>query len=197
MTNFYKYTAIFLAVLFLVASMVLYFTYNESRRLSAENSRLTKNVNALNAAVKVFKTKSGKSAAKTEAVTYTKAELKKYHPEITQAISDAGIRPQDVQSVAQVAFTAKVDTVVPTQKTDTSVCFNYTDKNFTVVGCYYPGNNTANIAAGYTDSLKIIPTRVPYRFWFIRWGCKAVELNVISGNKATIFNYAKYIELKP
>lgn len=161
-----------------------------------ENARLSQNVEALNSKPVVFQTKEGKSAVKVEAVTYTTKELKKYAPKLVAAAKDAGIRVQDIQAVADVGFTAKIDTAVPTVKTDTSVCFNYEDKNFTIVGCYYPGSNTANIGAAYTDSLKIIPTRIPHKFLFLRWGCKAVELNVISSNKATVFNYAKYVELK-
>jgi len=195
-TLIYKYTAIAFAVFFLITLTVLYFTYQEQQRLIGENNRLTKNVNALNAPKTAFKTKSGKSAVKVPAVTYTKKELKKFNPELVAVAKDAGIRVQDIQSVSDVGFSAKIDTTVPTTKTDTSVCFNYTDKNFDIIGCCYPGTNSADLAAAYNDSLQIIPTRVPYHFWFIRWGCKAVELNVISGNKATVFRYAKYIEVK-
>lgn len=183
----------YLWLLTIIAVVWLFFAFIDSRE---EVKRLSTNQTALNTPKKVFKTKSGKSAVKVQAVTYTKKELKKYNPELVADAKDAGIRVSDIQSVADIGFVANIDTVVPTTKTDTSVCFNYNDSNFTVVGCYYPGTDSANVAAAYRDSLQILVTRVPKQFLFFKWGCKAINLNIISSNKSTEFRYAKYVELK-
>ena len=184
--------------LFLViAFAALIISVQKCREANVENKRLSTNQKALNTPAKTYRTKTNKPAIQTQAVTYTKSELKQYHPELVKKAKDAGIRPSDIKSVGEVSFKAKVDTTVALKQiNDTTVCFNYQDNNFDIVGCYIPGHKTANIAAAYHDSLTIIVNKVPHQFWFIRWGCKAVNMDIISTNKSTIFEYSKIVEIK-
>jgi hypothetical protein len=184
-------------LIYILIFAALIISVQKCREANVEHKRLSTNQKALNTPAKTYRTKSNKPAIQTQAVTYTKSELKQYHPELVKKAKDAGIRPSDIKSVGEVSFKAKVDTTIQLKPiNDTTVCFNYADKNFDIVGCYVPGHNTANLAAGYRDSLTILVTRVPKRFLFFRWGCKAINLNIISTNKSTIFEYSKYMEIK-
>ncbi|WP_353739197.1 DUF6549 family protein, partial [Muribaculum intestinale] len=46
------------------------------------------------------------------------------------------------------------------------------------------------------DTIKQIIHRVPKKFWFIKWGCKAIRQEVVSTNPHTKITYTEYIELK-
>jgi len=191
------YKLIIKYLLYAVAFAVLIISIDQCRKSNLESKRLKKNQTALNSPVKTYKTKSGKSAIKSTAVTYTKKELQRYHPEVIKTAKDAGIRPADIISVTQVSFLAKVDTSVSVStNNDSTVCFKYQDKNFDIYGCLNSGNKMVKLEAEYQDSLTIIPNKVPHRFLFIRWGCKAINLDIISENKSTVFKYAKHIEIK-
>ena len=186
-----------IGLILIVAGIVAgYVQSRELKNARAENDRLTKNVNVLNKNFVSYKTAYGHSAAKVEALTYTVKELKAYEPKVITVIKEANIRPKDVLSVAQIGTETTIHAVVPVIYKDSNKCFIYADKFFTVAGCFTRKDST-QIDACYRDSLTPIVSRIPYKFLFFRWGCKAVNLNIISQNENTKFTYLKYIELKP
>ena len=46
------------------------------------------------------------------------------------------------------------------------------------------------------DTLTQIVHRVPHKFWFIKWGTKAIRQDIVSSNPHTKITYSEYIELK-
>ena len=46
------------------------------------------------------------------------------------------------------------------------------------------------------DTIRQIIHRVPKKFWFIKWGTKAIRQEVVSSNPHTKITYTEYIELK-
>jgi len=73
-------------------------------------------------------------------------------------------------------------------------CINYQDPYLT-----FSGSITGKQFSGLIqsrDTIVQVIRRVPRRFWFIRWGTKAIRQEVISKNPYSRIAYTEYIELK-
>lgn len=46
------------------------------------------------------------------------------------------------------------------------------------------------------DTLDQAVHRVPHRFWFIKWGTKAIRQDIVCRNPYSQITYSEYIELK-
>lgn len=190
-----KKTHIIIAIVFVGLLSVIAYLADQNGVLERENTRLEKNVKALNKPAEKYTTKDGKSAVKVQALTYTKQELKEYEPEMVKTAKASGIRTNDIQSMGTVTSktTAKVlpavhDTVL---KTDTLKCFEFSDSYLKLSGCI-----GSEVRVQLFDTLTYVAEKVRKRFLFIRYGVKGINLHTISKNPYTRLNSAKYIELK-
>ena len=73
-------------------------------------------------------------------------------------------------------------------------CFNYTSPYLDVTGCVI--DSTLHAEIKMRADLDIIAHRVPKQFWFIKWGTKAVKVDVISKDKNCRITHNRYIELQ-
>jgi len=167
--------------------------------LKTDNTRLTTNQTTLNTEVKKWKTKDSLNVAQAPALTYTQTEVAKYDPALVQTVKDLGIQLKNVQSILETRTISKIkiQTIVrdSISKVDTLKCFNYSDQFTKLTGCF--NLDTVNVDLKIFDSLTTVVSRVPaHRFLWWTWGVKGINLNIISKNPNTTFDYLKYIELK-
>ena len=189
-------TVIGVLVLFLIASVVAL------RKARAEKERLEANQTALLSQVEYYTTKSGKSAADVRKLTLTVDELKQYNATLKKTADDLGIKLKRVQSASTTGVRTEVKFI--TQVRDSIVyrdsimvpvkAFAWSDPWTDVVGVIERDSVDMNVTS--VDTLTTIVHKIPHKFWFIKWGCKAIKQTVVSSNPHTKITYNEYIEVK-
>ena len=189
-------TVIGVLVLFLIASVVAL------RKARAEKERLEANQTALLSQVEYYTTKNGKSAADVRKLTLTVDELKRYNATLKKTADDLGIKLKRVQSASttgvrtEVKFITQVrDSIVYRDSIITPIkVFSWRDAWTDVHGTIE--KDSVDLSVQSVDTLTTIVHKVPHKFWFIKWGCKAIKQTVVSSNPHTKITYTEYIEVK-
>ena len=189
-------TVIGVLVLFLIASVVAL------RKARAEKERLEANQTALLSQVEYYTTKNGKSAADVRKLTLTVDELKQYNATLKKTADDLGIKLKRVQSASTTGVRTEVKFI--TQVRDSIVyrdsiivpvkAFTWRDPWTDVQGVIE--RDSVDLSVQSVDTLTTIVHKVPHKFWFIKWGCKAIKQTVVSSNPHAKITYTEYIEVK-
>lgn len=189
-------TVIGVLVLFLIASVVAL------RKARAEKERLEANQTALLSQVEYWTTKSGKSAADVRKLTLTANELKQTNAALKKTAEDLGIKLKRVQSASTTGVRTEVKFI--TQVRDSIVyrdsiivpvkAFTWRDPWTDVQGVIE--RDSVDLSVQSVDTLTTIVHKIPHKFWFIKWGCKAIKQTVVSSNPHTKITYTEYIEVK-
>jgi len=189
-------TVIGVLVLFLIASVVAL------RKARAEKERLEANQTALLSQVEYYTTKNGKSAADVRKLTLTVDELKQYNATLKKTADDLGIKLKRVQSASTTGVRTEVKFI--TQVRDSIVyrdsiivpvkAFAWSDPWTDVQGVIE--RDSVDLSVQSVDTLTTIVHKIPHKFWFIKWGCKAIKQTVVSSNPHTKITYTEYIEVK-
>lgn len=189
-------TVIGVLVLFLIASVVAL------RKARAEKERLEANQTALLSQVEYWTTKSGKSAADVRKLTLTANELKQTNAALKKTAEDLGIKLKRVQSASTTGVRTEVKFI--TQVRDSIVyrdsiivpvkAFTWRDPWTDVQGVIE--RDSVDLSVSSVDTLTTIVHKIPHKFWFIKWGCKAIKQTVVSSNPHTKITYTEYIEVK-
>jgi len=181
-----------LTLLFISLIAVGYLTYKLSEN-KAELAIKTANISALNDTVKNYKSKSGLNVAQMPTIVYNTTEVAKYDPKLVATIKDMGLQLKNVQAIVDVQtetikkFKANV-TVTPTD-----TCYNYVDKWTNLSLC----TSTDSVFLKTFDKLTTVINKVPkHKFLWWSWGIKGVNVNIISDNPNTEFEYLKFVEIK-
>lgn len=170
-------------------------------RLIEENGRLERNQRALMGEVQLYRTENDRSAASIEALELTVAEFREAHERDAEEIESLGIRLRRAESYAKSAMTSTItdtivvrDTVVVRDSLPESYrYFAAADAWSRVEGILY--GDSLSYAVHSVDTLYQVVHRVPRKFWFIRYGTKAIRQEVWSSNPNTELVYTEYIEL--
>lgn len=170
-------------------------------RLVEENGRLERNQRALMGEVQLYRTENDRSAASIEALELTVAEFREAHKRDAKEIESLGIRLRRAESYAKSAMTTTItdmvvvrDTVVVRDSLPESYrYFAAADAWSRVEGILY--GDSLSYAVHSVDTLHQVVHRVPRKFWFIRYGTKAIRQEVWSSNPNTELVYTEYIEL--
>lgn len=170
--------------------------------LSHEKARYEANQTALLADVEHYKTQSGKNAASVQKLTLTNAELKKNYDEVCKTAKDLRIEVKQLQSVTNTSTENNVEikTVVKDSivyvkgEPIKALAFDWKDPWTDVEGIIH--NDSVNLNIQSTDTLVQFVHRVPHKFLFFKWGCKAIRQEIVSKNPHTDITYTEYIELK-
>lgn len=170
-------------------------------RLIEENDRLERNQRALMGEVQLYRTENDRSAASIEALELTVAEFREAHKRDAKEIESLGIRLRRAESYAKSAMTTTItdtivvrDTVVVRDSLPESYrYFAAADAWSRVEGILY--GDSLSYAVHSVDTLHQVVHRVPRKFWFIRYGTKAIRQEVWSSNPNTELVYTEYIEL--
>lgn len=172
------------------------------KNLHSERDRLAANQNALMADVEYYQTEAGNYAASVQALELTKSEMEDYCANLTKTIEDLNIKLKRVQAAATTATKTevRVETVVRDSiiYRDTSFikvqAIEWKDNWVSVSGLIH-GNKDVDMEVVSVDTLKQVIHRVPKKWWFFKWGTKAIQQEVISSNPHTKIVYTEYIEL--
>ena len=124
-------------------------------------------------------------------------EYRKQHAKDLRRIRALDIKLRRVESVATTATESKTKFVAPRTDTiilrDTLSLFRWSDSWTRVEGTIR--NNKVECLVESIDTLHQVIHRVPHRWWFIRYGTKAIRQEITSSNPHTHIVYTEYIEL--
>lgn len=187
-----------LAIAFIAIGVLLRFGH----KISEERDRYKANQTALLADVEHYKTESGLNAASVQKLTLSYDELKKNYDDVVKTAKDLDIKLKRVQSVSTSATETMV--VVKTVVKDSIIyrdgvidklsTFRWNDPWVKVDGEIEKDSVTLDVCS--RDTLVQIVHRVPHKFWFIKWGTKAIRQEIVSKNPHTRITYNELIELK-
>ena len=131
------------------------------------------------------------------------SELESSKSELVEICDDLRIKVKRLQSasttVTQTKYEFKTifkDSVIVRNGAvlDTIKCMSYKDQWLSFEGCTNDNLNF-DVQIESRDTIIQIVHRVPRKFWFIKWGTKAIRQEVISKNPHGRITYTEYIEL--
>lgn len=189
-----------MAIVALVAIVAILWGRNKS--LSNENERLTANNTALMDKATYYETEAGNSAASVQRLELSYSELERNYQHVCKTADELNIKVKRLQAAATTA--TKTEVKVITQIRDSIV---YRDGVLDSLKAFKWRDNWVDVAGeirGRDVSLDVVSNdtiiqvihRVPKKFWFIKWGTKAIRQEVKSTNPHTKITYTEYIELK-
>ena len=173
------------------------------RELTQEKDRLTGNQEALMEEVQYYQDEAGRQAASVQRLELSKSELEAYNGELTQRIEDLNIKLKRVQAATTTATQTNVEIKTIIKDTiiyrDTGMlvlpAIKWQDPWVNVDGIIKP-DSTVDLSIQYVDTLFQVVHRVPKKFWFIKYGTKAIRQEITSSNPHTKIVYSEYIELE-
>lgn len=188
-------------VVILAAAIVFGKLYQAEIR---ERRRLEDNQRVLLSDVRHYRTRDSLSAAGVERLTLSNREFRNYAGELEKAVADLQLKVRRLQSVSRTVVETRYPLEVRLRDTiivrdtltlaDTVCRLYYEDAWLTLDGTLGGDVFRGNIQS--RDTLIQVVHRVPRRFWFIRWGTKAIRQEVLSRNPYSQISYTEYIELK-
>lgn len=188
-------------ILIIILVIIIFFLSRSLHRQRQENDRLSSNQTALFQDISYYRTRDSLSAASVERLTLTKKELEQNCEALARDIKDLKIKLKRVQSVSQASIetehiirTVVRDSLIVRDRIDTLQCIDYHDNYLTLSGCIEHNHFSGHIMS--RDTLLQVIHRVPHRWWFIKWGTKAIRQEIVSKNPHTHVVYSRYIELK-
>ncbi len=176
--------------------------YIRNKVLRADNDRLTANQTALMQKANYYKTEAGKSAASVQKLELTNSELKDNYKRVCQTAEELGIKVKRLQAASTTATETEVKVITQVRDSivyrngavDTLKTFAWHDAWVNILGELKGREVSLNVAS--QDTIVQIVHRVPKKFLFFRWGCKAIRQEIVSTNPHTKITYTEYIELK-
>lgn len=172
------------------------------RKSNSEKERFKANQTALLSKVDTLTTENGKHAAESFKVALSSKEIIESNMRLRQELDELNIKLKRVQSASTSA--TKTEIKVVTQVRDSIVyrdsiitpikVFSWRDAWTDVNGVIE--KDSVDLSVQSVDTLTTIIHKVPHKFWFIKWGCKAIKQMVISSNPHTKITYTEYIEVK-
>lgn len=206
MTNFkiMKFAIPVVLIAALSASVIKIMDYR------AEVQRLKENQDVLLAPEMIveYRTSLGKSVSEVQALNLKVSELKASNDTLLNITRELGIKNRRLMELAQATTKTSHDIMVPVRDSiiqrpaindsieatnDTLRCLTYVDSWLSLDGCIHEDTFTGSIEN--RDTLDFIVHKIPKRFLFFRFGCKAIHLDVVSHNPHSIITHAKYVRI--
>ena len=197
MSRFLSYT-----LLILVISLMI--SIKSCSNIKQERNRFSDNQRTLLDKAHYYETQNNLSVASVERLTLKTKELEENKSELVEVCDDLRIKVKRLQSasttVTQTRYEFKTifkDSVIVRNGAvlDTIKCMNYVDSWLSFKG-YTSDNVNFNVKIESRDTIVQFVHRVPRKFWFLKWGTKAIRQEVISKNPHSKITYSEYIELK-
>lgn len=193
-----RWLGIAIAVLLCVSSAL----YLRNKALQSDNNRLQGNQTALLEKATYYETEAGKSAASVQRLELSYSELKGKYKKMCQTADELGIKVKRLKAASTTATETEVkvitqvrDSIVYRNGTiDTVKSFCWHDAWVKILGELKGRDVSLNVVS--QDTIVQIVHRVPKKFLFFRWGCKAIRQEIVSTNPHTRVTYTEYIELK-
>lgn len=174
------------------------FTYGRYKAAKKDVIRLGDNQRSLLSEIDLYRTKDSLSVASIERLQLTNREFERYCTDLKMQVEELGIRVKRLQSISQTVTNTNYPIFIPVRDSirdrDTIRCIDYRSPYLDISGCM--GGDTFSGQISSRDTLIQVVHRIPHRFWFIKWGTKAIRQEVICRNPFANIIYAEYIELK-
>ena len=172
--------------------------------IKEDRNRLSSNQRSLLEQALYYQTKDSLNAASIERLALTTNELKSYLPQLVETVKSLDIKVRRLQSIAQTATetsypiaTPIIDSIIIRDTIEKPIvlkCIDFDNHYVRISGCEHNGLFNGNIHT--VDTLVQVVHRVPRKFWFIKWGTKAIRQEVVSKNPFSKVVFTEYIELK-
>ncbi len=189
-------------ILILAASLTI--SVKSCQDIRTDRNRLSDNQRTLLTDIEFYRTKDSLSAAGVERLTLTNREFRKYAGELERMVADLQLKVRRLQSASRTAVTTTYpveawlrDTVIVRDTVavaDTLSRLHYVNPWVTFDGVVADDLFRGRIES--RDTLIQVVHRVPRKFWFIRWGTKAIRQEVVCKNPYSRIVYTKYVGLK-
>lgn len=192
----------------IAAFILLWRAYRAETR---ERRRLEANQRTLLTDVEYYRTRDSLSAAGVERLTLTNREFRRHAQELERTVEDLQLKVRRLQSASRTAVTTQYpvevrlrDTVVVRDTLRESGISGLSDtlRRLYYINPWLTLDGTISADSLFRgriesrDTLIQVVHRVPRRFWFIRWGTKAIRQEVTTRNPYSRITYTEYIELK-
>lgn len=169
--------------------------------LYGDNQRLRRNQHTLLSDIELYQTKAGESAASVEALELRLDEFREHRAADATRIKELGIRLRRAESFAKSATESDYEATLLLRDTviirdtirDTVRTFEGGDRWSKIRGIIKADSIAYMLHS--VDTLYQVVHRVPRKFWFIRYGTKAIRQEIVSSNPHTKLVYTEYIEL--
>jgi hypothetical protein len=200
-----NYKLIILAYAVVATLLFVYMSYRNSV-ISEEKNRYESNQTALLQDIENYVTENGKNAAKVTQLELTASEYEKLCTEQADKIKELGISLKRLELASTTATTTNVvgnttlkDSVIVYRTdtisvVDTIKYFKWSDTWNSIEG-KIKGNNVVCSYNG-TDTLTVAIHKVPKKFWFIKYGCKYVQVDIVNQNPSSKVTYNQTVKFK-
>lgn len=198
-------------VVLIVLSLTLAATFRAYQIVKSDRDRLKNNQSHLlhNGSVEISKTVTSKSVASAPAITLKSSEFKESGDTLNSIAKSMHIRASRIMQAATATTEMHTEVTAPiiSDTTQLSISSQYKNRSIlhyedpwlTFSGTIITDTINRSIFSGNIrsrDTLDIIVHRVPKRFLFFRFGCKAVRMNISSRNRHTVLTYARYYQIQ-
>jgi predicted nuclease with TOPRIM domain len=170
--------------------------------LQKEKERLKQNTEALMSGAKYYENKFGESTAEVNRLNLTVSELQDNRAALVQEVKNMDIKLKRLQSISNTSLVSEFNSKLTLHDTiivrdtfiDTVQCASYKDEYIDVNVCDFKDEIYANIIT--YDTIIQVVHRVPKKWWFIKYGTKAIRQTIKSSSPYTKITYTEYIEIK-
>lgn len=174
------------------------------RILWGEQQREKSNNQALLQSVNYYKTEAEKSAASVQILRLRCGEFEELRAADAEKIRQMGLKIRRLESAANSVTQTKLEVVVPIRDTvvirdtvktiDTLRLFRWKDSWVTIDGVIDSDSVACTLRS--VDTLHQVVYRVPRRFWFIKFGTKALRQHIVSSNPHSEIVYTEYVKIE-
>ena len=174
------------------------------RILLGEQQREKSNNQALLQSVNYYKTEAEKSAASVQILRLRCGEFEELRAADAEKIRQMGLKIRRLESAANSVTQTKLEVVVPIRDTvvirdtvktiDTLRLFRWQDNWVTIDGVIDSDSVACTLRS--VDTLHQVVYRVPRRFWFIKFGTKALRQHIVSSNPHSEIVYTEYVKIE-
>ena len=190
--------------LFIYAVLTTVIIVVGGRILWGEQQREKSNNQALLQSVNYYKTEAEKSAASVQILRLRCGEFEELRAADAEKIRQMGLKIRRLESAANSVTQTKLEVVVPIRDTvvirdtvktiDTLRLFRWQDNWVTIDGVIDSDSVACTLRS--VDTLHQVVYRVPLRFWFIKFGTKALRQHIVSSNPHSEIVYTEYVKIE-
>lgn len=190
--------------LFIYAVLTTVIIVVGGRILWGEQQREKNNNQALLQSVNYYKTEAEKSAASVQILRLRCGEFEELRAADAEKIRQMGLKIRRLESAANSVTQTKLEVVVPIRDTvvirdtvktiDTLRLFRWQDNWVTIDGVIDSDSVACTLRS--VDTLHQVVYRVPRRFWFIKFGTKALRQHIVSSNPHSEIVYTEYVKIE-
>lgn len=190
--------------LFIYAVLTTVIIVVGGRIMWGENERQKSNNSALMQSVEHYRTKADESAASVQILRLRCGEFEELRAADAEKIRQMGLKIRRLESAAKSVSQLQLQAAAPIRDTviirdtvevvDTLRLFRWQDSWVTIDGIIDRDSVVCNLRS--VDTLRQTIYRVPRRFWFIKFGTKALRQHIVSSNPHSEIVYTEYVKIE-